>query len=213
VARVVITLRADYQPTLQSIPGFHPRLNDRLYLLSPLTRPQIADAVQRPAAARGVDFEPGLADHIIADATGGALPVLEFTLTRLWQAQSHKTITFAGYYAMGGIRGALDRFADQQATQLGDTAAKLLDRVLLRLVRVPVGAPELTTRQRVWKSQIPAAEWRVLQQLAGAWLVLVDNDTTIGEAYAELAHEALITSWRRLAGLVAQNIEFLAWLT
>ena len=33
-ARVVLTLRADYQPVLQSIPGFHPRLNDRLYLLS-----------------------------------------------------------------------------------------------------------------------------------------------------------------------------------
>jgi hypothetical protein len=35
--RIVLTLRADFQPTLQSIPGFHTRLNERLYLLSPLT--------------------------------------------------------------------------------------------------------------------------------------------------------------------------------
>ena len=109
----------------------------------------MSDAVQRPAAARGVGFEPGLADQIIDDAAGGALPVLEFTLTRLWQAQHRKTLTFAGYHAMGGVRGALDRFAEQQAAQLGDTAAELLDRVLLRLVRVPVGSPELATRQRI----------------------------------------------------------------
>ena len=211
-ARVVLTLRADYQPTLQSIPGFHPRLNSRLYLLSPLTRPQIADAVQRPAAIRGVDFEPQLAAQIITDAIGGALPVLEFTLTRLWQAQRRKTLTFAGYHAMGGVRGALDRFADQQAAQLSDTAAELLDRVLLRLVRVPVGTPELTIRQRAWKSQIPAVEWQLLQRLATARLVVQDVNSADGEPYAELAHETLITAWRRLSELVAANSEFLAWL-
>lgn len=162
-ARVVLTLRADYQSVLQSIPGFHRRLNDRLYLLSPLTSQQMSEAVQRPAAARGVGFEPGLADQIVADAADGALPVLEFTLTRLWQAQRRKTLTFAGYHAMGGVRGALDRFAEQQAAQLDDTAG-LLDRVLLRLVRVPVGSPELATHQRAWKSQTPAAEWQVLER-------------------------------------------------
>jgi WD40 repeat protein len=211
-ARVVVTLRVDYQPTLQSIPGLHPRLNDRLYLLSPLTRPQIADAVQRPAAARDVDFEPGLADHIISDAIGGALPVLEFTLTRLWQAQRRKTLTFAGYHAMGGVRGALDRFADQQAARLGESVTGLLDRVLLRLVRVPTGAPELTTRQRVWQSQMPATEWQMLQRLATARLVVQDVNPADGEPYAELAHETLITAWRRLSELVAANSEFLVWL-
>jgi WD40 repeat protein len=211
-ARVVLTLRADYQPVLQSIPGLHPRLNDRLYLLSPLTRQQISDAVRRPAATRGVDFEPGLADQIVADAADGALPVLEFTLTQLWCIQRRKTLTFAGYHAMGGVRGALNRFADQQAAQLGDTVAELLDRVLLRLVRVPVGSPELTTRQRAWKYQIPDVEWRVLQRLAAARLVVQDVNSADGEPYAELAHETLITAWQRLAQLVAGNSEFLAWL-
>jgi hypothetical protein len=136
----------------------------------------LSDAVQRPAAARGVGFEPGLADQIVAGAADGALPVLEFTLTRLWQAQRRKTLTFAGYHAMGGVRGALDRFAEHQAAQLGDTAAGLLDQVLLRL--------------------------------AAARLVVQD----VNPADGELAHETLITAWRRLSDLVAENSEFLAWL-
>ena len=44
-------------------------------------------AVERPAAARGVSFDKGLVDQILADAAGGSLPVLEFTLTRLWETQ------------------------------------------------------------------------------------------------------------------------------
>ena len=63
-ARVVLTLRTDFLQVLQSIPGSHPRLNDRLYLLSPLTGQELREAVEQPAMARGVGFEPGLIDLI-----------------------------------------------------------------------------------------------------------------------------------------------------
>ncbi len=84
--------------------------------------------------------------------------------------------------------------------------------MLLRLVRIPVGNPELATRHRVLESQVPAVEWQILQQLAGAWLATLGTDPATGESYAELAHEALITTWQRLTSLVSQNAEFLTWL-
>ena len=65
----------------------------------------------------------------------GSLPLLEFTLTKLWGTQRHRTLTFAGYHQMGGVRGALDRFAEEKAVELTETAAEVLDQVLLRLVR------------------------------------------------------------------------------
>ena len=209
--RLVVTLRADFQGALQSIPGFHTRLNDRLYLLSPLTSEQMREAVERPAAARDVAFEPRLADQIVSDAARGALPLLEFTLTKLWHTQRHKTLTFAGYHEMGGVRGALDRFAEEKAAQLADTAAEVLQRVLLRLVRTPVGGADLAIRERVMQSEVSAAEWDALRRLAGTRLVILSTGAD-GRAYAELAHESLITAWRRLRGLVAENAEFLDWL-
>ena len=211
-ARVVLTLRTDFLQVLQSIPGSHPRLNDRLYLLSPLTGEELRAAVEKPAMARGVGFEPGLIDVILDEAAGTTLPVLQFALTRLWETQRGKALTFAGYYDVGGVRGALDRFAQDRASRLGEASAEMVDRVLLRLVRIPVGNPELATRHRVMESQVPAVEWQVLQRLAGAWLVTLGTDPAAGESYAELAHEALITTWQRLAGLVSQNTEFLSWL-
>jgi hypothetical protein len=70
--RLVLILRADFLPVLQSIPGFHTRLNERMYLLSPLTAGQVRQAVTCPASARDVGFEPGLADQILSDAAGGS---------------------------------------------------------------------------------------------------------------------------------------------
>jgi hypothetical protein len=210
--RLVLTLRADFLPALQSIPGLHARLNERLYLLSPLTVEQMREATIRPAAARRVAFEPGLVDQIISDAVGGALPVLEFTLAKLWETQRHSILTFAGYHGMGGVRGALDRFAEEKATQLSDAAAEVLDKVLLRLVRTPGGGPALAVRQRMAKSEVSGSEWEVMQRLAEARLVILDTDPAGREPFAELAHESLISAWQRLRSLVTENAEFLIWL-
>ncbi len=209
---LVLTLRADFLPVLQSIPGFHTRLNERLYLLSPLTPDQMRQAVTCPAAARDVRVEQALIDEIVEDAADGSLPLLEFTLTRLWRTQRKRTLTLVGYHEMGGVRGALDRFAEDSATQLTDTAAEVLDQVLLRLVRTYGGGSDRATRQRVPQSEVSLAEWEVLRRLADARLVLLDAGAAVHEPYAELAHDSLITAWQRLRDLVANNAGFLDWL-
>ena len=209
--RLVHTLRADFLPSLLAVPGMGLRLDNRLHLLSPLTEQQIREAIRRPAAARSVEFQGGLVDQIVSDAATGSLPLLQFTLTRLWQTQRRKLMDFNGYHAMGGVRGALDRFAEQQVSELRDVTAEVIDRVLLRLVRTAAGDAELATLQRVYQSTVPSVEWEVLRQLASARLVIVDNDLAEGP-YAELVHEALITSWQRLHNLVRDNADFLDWL-
>ena len=107
----------------------------------------------------------------------GALPLLEFTLTKLWETQRRRTLTFAGYHEMGGVRGALDRFADEKAVQLTETAAEVLDQVLLRLVRTPGGGSDLATRQRVFQSEVSTRNGTVLRRLADARLVILDTES------------------------------------
>jgi WD40 repeat protein len=211
-ARIVLALRSDFLPSLQSIPGFHTRLNERLHLLSPLTTDQMRLAITCPAKAREVSFEPLLVDLILDDAADGSVPLLEFTLTRLWETQHRKTMTFTGYRQMGGVRGALDQFAGESAARLPRTAAEALHRVLLKLVRTYGAAPGLTTRERVFQKDVPDAEWEVLRSLADARLVIMDTDPANRQPHAELAHDSLIASWGHLRGLVTDNADFLTWL-
>ena len=208
--RLVHTLRADFLPALLLVPRAADRLDQRLYPVSPLTADQTRAAVLGPAAAVEVNFEDGLVEQLVRDAAAGSLPLLQFTLTRLWTTQRHRTLTYAGYHEMGGVAGALDRFAEQQLAVLPEAVAKVIDRVLLRLVRTARSDPELATRERVFKSSVSPDEWTVLQHLADARLVVTDEHK-YGGAYAELAHEALIASWRRLNDLVRDNADFLGW--
>jgi len=214
--RLVLTLRADRQTVLESIPGFSARLNERrMYSLPHVTSEQMRETVEGPARKRGVTFDPGLVDTILRDAAEGSLPLLEFTLMKLWETQRHKTLTFVGYNSMGGVRGALDRFARDAATQLDDTATDLLDRVLLRLVRkrFPGAGIEMVTRERLFQSDVSEDEWEVVRRLGKARLVNLDIGPTDPEPHAELAHESLITAWQHLRELVAENDEFLNWLS
>jgi WD40 repeat protein/V8-like Glu-specific endopeptidase len=210
--RIVVTLRADYLEALLAVPGIGPRLEERMHMLSPLPEEGLRSAIVDPAAARGVGFEDGLVNQLVEDAHTDALPLLQFTLTRLWDTQRRKTLGWAGYRAIGGVAGALNHFAKQQTASLPPDTERVLDRTLLYLVRTPPGAPGLTTRQRACRSDLPSTEWQVAQHLADARLVTITTDHN-HNAYAELAHEALIRSWERLEGLVRENAEFLGWLT
>jgi WD40 repeat protein len=207
--RIVITLRSDL---VDDIPDAKSRLNDRLYYLGPLDALQLRQAIVGPAAAVGVTFDPeGLVDQIARDTPAGALPLLQFTLTRLWETQRHRTLTFAGYHAIGGVTGALDQFVDQvqELTYLSDD---VVNRALLRLVRGATDPTDRVRGQRVYRQTVPDEEWAALSHLATARLVIADTDPTAGP-YAELAHEALLQSWGRLRRIVSENAEFLAWLT
>ena len=123
--RLILILRADFQPTLQSIPGFDTRLNERLYLLSPLTAEQMREVIERPAAVRGVGFEPGLVDQILNDAAGRALALLEFTLTKLWHTQRHRTLTFAGYRDVVGVQTPAPGRAGPQRDRVAEILADI----------------------------------------------------------------------------------------
>lgn len=210
-ARVVLTLRADYLPSLTAIPGLGPRLDQRLFPLSPLSPEQVRAAVHGPADALGVGFEDGLVDEIAKDTASGSLPLLQFMLTRLWGTQRRRRLTFSGYRGMGGVEAALHQFAEQQMAALDPSGRAVVERVLLRLVHTPAGDVPLTTRQRVYQADLEPEEWSAVEHLSELRLVVTGTDLD-GRPYGELAHEALITSWRRLAQLVADNAQFLGWL-
>ena len=209
--RIIVTLRADYLPSLLEVPGVGLRLDERMYSLSPPSEEELRLAAARPAEVRGVKFDPGMVDQLVRDTGSGSLPLLQFTLTRLWETQRRKTLSFVGYYEIGAVRGALNQFAEQQTRGLDDEAMMILDRVLLRLVHTPAGEAKRTIRQRAYQADMPPPEWEAVLRLADVQLVIVGADSPRGP-YVELAHEALITSWERLSSLVIDNADFLEWL-
>ncbi|MFD9002037.1 trypsin-like peptidase domain-containing protein [Streptomyces sp. NPDC059582] len=214
--RVLTTLRADFLGAVLAHPLLgHAFDGQRAYGLGPMHPDQLRDIVTLPVAAiPGVQYEPHLVDRILDD-TGtepGALPLLGFALDQLWreQQQTHGRLTHGAYERIGGVTGALhDHLVDVWATHVPESDEQTARRLFTQLIRVPLESAGVT-RRVVTRTELDDDEWRVAQRLATTRLLVTGRDAE-GIETVELAHEALISSWDKLAGWAAEDRSFLVW--
>ncbi|GAA0250834.1 hypothetical protein GCM10010492_58850 [Saccharothrix mutabilis subsp. mutabilis] len=197
--RVVLTMRSDSLDGLLTAASAV-ALEHAALLVGPLDADGLTAAVTGPVAATGgVEFEDGLVERIVADAgrEPGRLPLVEFALTELWSRRAGGRLTHRAYDAIGGVSGALTRYADRALWLETDRARA----VLTRLAR-PDGSGGYV-RQRVLVSEVD--DRRALERLAATRLVVISHGV------AELAHQALLDRWDRLRSWLDADREFLAW--
>ena len=112
--RVVATVRADMFDRPLQHPLLGPHIGDGAFVLSPLSPTHLDDAVVLPAARAGVTFDEGVVAHLVAEAATqpGSLPMLQFTLTELYDRRVDATIGADALAALGGMSGTIGRRAE-----------------------------------------------------------------------------------------------------
>jgi hypothetical protein len=209
--RVLTTLRTDFLEPALAHPRLGPALSRRVHALGPLGPERLREVVTAPVEAiPGVRYEPHLASRILDD-TGtepGSLPLLGFTLDLLWQLQHDGLLTHRAYEELGAVAGALGAYAERVwAGNVADEA--VARRLLTQLIRVPIGLAA-ATRRVATRGELGEDGWRAAQRLATTRLLVIGRSAE-GTETVELAHEALITGWARLAAWVAEDRSFLIW--
>ncbi len=204
--RVVITLRADFYDRPLGHPALAPLLAKRLETVVAMTPGELSEAITGPAQHVGVNVEPALVGAIIADATGqpGALPMVQYALTELFDHRANNTMTLDDYRHMGGIRGAIRQRAESLYEAFGPEDQERLRRLLLQLVRLGEG-DEYTRRRMAYPVLAEDFGDELIDALASARLVSIDQDAESEQATVEVAHEALLREWPRLKNWIAQS--------
>ncbi|MEJ2854208.1 MULTISPECIES: nSTAND1 domain-containing NTPase [unclassified Saccharothrix] len=202
--RTVVTLRpASLDRLLAAETGR--ALADGLFVLTPMTPDQLREAI---TAAPGAWHEPGLVDLVLRDAGGepGALPLVQFTLDLMW-ARHRGVLTVDGYRRIGGIAGALSRYADGVwSDEFADDDA--VRRLLVRLARPD--ADGRFVRRSVRVRDLDPESAAVADRLARTRLVVTGH--TLGdEPVVDLAHQALIDHWDRLREWLADARDLRTW--
>jgi len=201
---VVITLRADFydRPLLHE--KFSRLIEARTALVLPMTGEELHKAIQSPADRVGAILEKGLIPSVINDVINqpGTLPLLQYALTELFEQRSGRMLTCQSYQAIGGVTGALGLRAEQIFNTLDQEAQQAAKQLFLRLVTIGEGVDD--TRRRISWSEIEQLPESSFQQVADVYgqsrLLTFDHDPTTREATIEVAHEALLKEWERLAG-------------
>ncbi len=209
--RVVLALRADFYDRPLLHPAFAAVFTAGVVNVVPMTAHELEVAVVEPARRVGVEVEPALLAELIADTADrpGSLPLLQYALTELFEQRSGPSLGQAGYGALGGLRGLLSRRAEAIYGGLDPEAQDAVLQVFLRLVQPGSGAAE--SRRRVALAELtdlgidPVALSEVLTTFGRHRLLTFDRDPVSGGATVELAHEALLVEWERLAGWIERH--------
>lgn len=209
---LVLTLRGDFFGRVLSHRHLAERLQNGSVNIGPMTRQELAQAMELPAERVGLRFEPGLTDRILDDVTEapGNLSLLEFVLAQLWEQRRGSELTHEVYDRMGEAQGAITRRADMELEGLAEAERGIARRVLLHLVR-PGEEATGDTRRRATFGDLGEAAVPVVQRLAGARLLVTSRDTGTGEETVEIAHEALIRNWTTLQKWLTEDRQFLLW--
>ncbi len=198
--RVVLTLRADFYDRPLRYADLAPLVESGTVAVSPLTADELERAIVEPADRSGASFEPGLVARIIADFVDqpGALPLLQYAMTELFDDHVVGVLTIEAYERLGGLTGVLGRRAEglYSAASVEEQAAA--HRAMIRLVSLGEGTED--TRRRVRRSELgsDAALASFVDSFGDARLLSFDHDPVTREPTVEVAHEALIREWPRL---------------
>lgn len=207
--RVVIALRADFYDRPLLYPRFGSLVHSRLETILPLSPEELERAIVRPAERVGVAFEPGLVATIIGEINyqPGALPLLQYALTELFEGRQARTLTREVFDANGGTLGALAKRAENVYSSLSEKERVLSRQIFLRLVTLGEGVDD--TRRRVTRSELKSLsdDIDMLDDVLAAFesyrLLSFDADPATRGPTVEIAHEALLREWDR----------FRVWLT
>jgi WD40 repeat protein len=210
--RVIVTLRADFYDRPLLYPGFGELVQAHTEVVLPLSSTELQEVITGPAERAGLFLEPGLTAAIVADVAEqpGALPLLQYALTELFERREGQTLTLDAYRTSGGVRGALARRAEELYQSLEPDRQEAARQLFLRLVNLGEGAEDTRRRAR-WAElmSIHQAHKPAMQAGLDAYgkfrLITFDHDPQTREPTVEMAHEALIREWERLGGWLDEN--------
>ncbi|MBW4433613.1 MAG: caspase family protein [Pelatocladus maniniholoensis HA4357-MV3] len=216
---LVLTMRADFlgKCAEHEYSGLASKIQSNLVMVKPMNRQELGQAITEPANQVGLEVERELMEQMLADVEGpGSLPLLQYTLTQLWQQRQIDRLTLKRYTQLGGVKETLQKRADEIYHSLSTEEQKITERIFRELTQLGEGTED--TRRQVLKSDLVTSPQsaeileRVLQKLVNARLVVTSQLRQRGESdltvtVVDVAHEALIRHWSRLRRWVNENRE------
>ncbi|WP_328959542.1 trypsin-like peptidase domain-containing protein [Streptomyces virginiae] len=245
---VVLIMRDDFYPQLAALA---PRLLEAampglLNVPGTLSRQDLHDIITLPAQDVGLRFQAGLPKQIISDVLAATpkgaaarqapvtvLPLLELTLSQLWQRRHDGYLTHETYQRVGGVTGSLTTWCDTALNQLPAYQRPIAQRILTSLVRpADPGRGVPATRAQISLDELrdlaagpddapqgDSAVDEVIAALTRHRIITTQTlrnpkhpDATPGLPVAELIHDALIRDWGTLRDWVNQDRRFQVWL-
>ena len=215
---LVLTMRADFfgKCLEQDYSGLAQQIQEHGIAVMPMSPEELKQAIVEPAKQVDLEIEPELVKEILADVADapGYLPLLQYTLTRLWEESTDNCLRLNTYAKLGGVMGTLRQRATEVYELFSEEEQAAVKHIFLALTQLGEGTED--TRRRVFKPNLVNQRYSeelidtVVQKLADEKLVVTTEMVGKGGgakrvAVVDVAHEALIRHWSLLRSWISEN--------
>ena len=156
-----------------------------------------------------------IADNLVSAILGevrnqpGAMPLVQYALTQMYELSTDNTLNYALYDDIGGVSGALTKSADKVFDTLSEHKQGIARQLFMRMV--VLGEDGRATRRRIlWSDVVSGIDDReaaddIIGKFASNRLLTLDNDPVTRAPTVDIAHEALIEKWEQFQDWIDQN--------
>ena len=200
---VVVTLRSDFLGETQRHKELNQLISSDLSMIVPaMTEEELRRAIALPAEQAGQPLDGAIVDLLVNDAEGreGALPLLQFALTRIWEGLKVGKSPAETYREMDGVGGALAQKAQDIYDGLSVGEQEIARRMFLGLVQLVEGVRDTRRRAAIENLTTNRDTTDTVKQVVsrfsapGARLVSLSSEAN--KEVAEVTHEALFDHWQ-----------------
>lgn len=177
----------------------------------------IQEIIEEPARKACLKWEvsdkgEGL-NHLIANDAVAIhdLPLIEFALSELYEKRdADNTLTFRAYREIGGLEGAIAKYANGFYDKLSPKEQKALKEVLAMLIAKSSTSDNTYVRKtvRIKELEENKVDRQLLDKLIESHLFVSDKNSA-GEATVTIAHEVLLRSWSVVTKWIESEKDFL----
>jgi Domain of unknown function (DUF4062) len=148
---IVLTLRSDFLGPVNQHPELSRLIARQNVVVPVMGEDDLRRAIEEPARNAGREIDPGTVQLLLEQTRGreGALPLLEFVLTHIWDGFAKGVPATVTVSALGDVGGALASQAQAVYDLLGPEERDIARRAFLAMVRLGEGTKDLRQPARV----------------------------------------------------------------
>jgi hypothetical protein len=211
---VILTLRSDFLGATQRHGLLNQIIARQAVIVPMMSDAELRDAIGKPAEQAGHPLDIATVDLLVEQAAGreGALPLLQFALTDLWEGLRQGVEPAETLRRIGGVGGALAGKAEDIYQSLAAGEKLVARRAFLKLIQLGEGTKDTRRRVKMVDMVAHGEDENVVHAILGrfaradARLVTLSKDEQAHRT-AEVTHEALLENWQLLRGWLADSRE------
>jgi ABC-type branched-subunit amino acid transport system substrate-binding protein len=200
----IVTIRSDFLGATQQHRYLNELIASQGFFVAAMSPEGLREAITKPAEKAGHALDASTVDRLIEQTEGreGALPLLQFALTRIWEGVVERKEAAETLREIGGVGGALAGEAQRIYDRLPSEAQEIARRIFLGLVQLGEGTKDTRRRTELERVVSHRDSLEQVQKVIGRFsapgvrlITLAENG---GTQTAEVTHEALFEHWQQM---------------